>query len=1062
MSFTVYKSSAGSGKTFTLVKEYLKLVLNDPRVFRHILAITFTNKAASEMKQRILEALFGIGQSDEKELSGTVRIMFEQILNETGMSEEMIRENARTVCTLILHQYNDFAISTIDSFVHRVIRSFSFDLHLPMNFEVELETEEVLRKAIDMLISRVGHDQKLTDLLVSFVKSKTDDEKSWRIEEDLFNVARQLLNEDSQVHIQKLQDLTLDQFSEINKKIISFLSRVERLWQETAEEASNLIEQSGIPLDAFYRGKSGIGGYFYRVARGRFDAINPNRYVIATVEEDNWYAGKSDGPDRSKIDAIKPRLIEAYNTLGKSIGRDYKRYVLFSEILKNIYPLAILNEIEKIVQDYKAANGILLISEFNRKIADIALNEPVPFIYERLGEKYRHFMVDEFQDTSILQWQNLLPLIENSLGEGHFNMVVGDAKQAIYRWRSGEVEQFVVLPAVYKNTDKPFAKAREEALKRNYNGQSLIHNYRSRISVVEFNNDFFESLSATLGSGYQDIYQDVRQKANPSKSGGYVEITFFDKDEETVDFSNFNRSKIFEIIRDVETRGYNWEDIAILCRNNKNAAFIAGELLNAGIKVVSSESLLLSNSVQVRLILAVARFVLNPADQIARVEIVNWLVNHGSCNPDPVEAFREFGLLTGETDPEDNHHARFIPALRKAGIDFKLPELYALTTYEFCEKITRLFKLAEKPDGYVTFFLDAVLQQENKLPFGLQELIRWWDDEKEKLSVILPEKLNAVRVMTIHKSKGLEFPVVIYPFASEKVRNTKNKLWIDPADPLLPDLNSALVNTSVNLQKTDFAALYEEEASKSLLDLMNLLYVVMTRAEDRLYVIASQPPEKDGSSQSVPRLLKQFLKNQQQWEESRPVYFFGDPETCNDRIKREVQGFRLDHYHSADWRDRIRLKFHSANYWDHAEVKPGREWGMLVHSVLAEIDTPGDIGPVLERFYLDGVISREEASGLSVTIRQFIQKPGVSRFFEEGLELRKEVDILLPGGQSLRPDRIIIEKEKVTVVDFKTGSKHPSHIDQLKIYKETLQRMGYAEVEGCLLYVHEEEPVLQV
>jgi ATP-dependent exoDNAse (exonuclease V) beta subunit len=1062
MSFTVYKSSAGSGKTFTLVKEYLKLVLNDPKVFRHILAITFTNKAASEMKQRILEALFGIGQSEDTELSGTVRIMFEQVIKETGMSEEMIRENARTVCTLILHQYNDFAISTIDSFVHRVIRSFSFDLHLPMNFEVELETEEVLRKAIEVLISRVGHDQKLTDLLVSFVKSKTDEEKSWRIEEDLFNVARQLLNEDSQVHIQKLQDLTLDQFSEINKKIISFLSRVERLWQETAEEASNLIEQSGIPLDAFYRGKSGIGGYFYRVARGRFDAINPNTYVIATVEEDNWYAGKSDGTDRSKIDAIKPRLIDAYNSLSKSIGREYKRYVLFSEILKNIYPLAILNEVEKIVQDYKAANGILLISEFNRKIAGIALNEPVPFIYERLGEKYRHFMVDEFQDTSILQWQNLLPLIENSLGEGHFNMVVGDAKQAIYRWRSGEVEQFVVLPAVYKNTDKPFAKAREEALKRNYNGQSLKHNYRSGISVVEFNNAFFETVSSTLGSTYQDIYQDVRQLANPSKQGGYVEITFFDKDEETDDFSNFNRSKIFEIIRDVEARGYSWDDIAILCRNNKNAAFIAGELLKEGIKVISSESLLLSNSVQVRLILAVARFVLNPADQIARVEIVNWLVNHGFCNPDPVEAFREFGLLTGEKDPDDNHHARFIPALWKAGIDFKLPELYALTTYEFCEEITRLFKLAEKPDGYVTFFLDAVLQQENKLPFGLQELIRWWDDEKEKLSVILPEKLNAVRVMTIHKSKGLEFPVVIYPFASEKVRNTKNKLWIDPADPLLPDLNSALVNTSVNLQKTDFAALYEEEASKSLLDLMNLLYVVMTRAEDRLYVIATQPPEKDGSSQSVPRLLKQFLKDQQQWEENRPVYFFGDPETCNNRIKQEVQGSRLDHYHSADWRDRIRLKFHSANYWDHAEVNPGREWGMLVHSVLAEIDTPGDIEPVLERFYLDGVISREEASGLSVTIRQFIQKPGVSRFFEEGLELRKEVDILLPGGQSLRPDRIIIEKEKVTVVDFKTGSKHPSHIDQLKTYKETLQQMGYGGVEGCLLYVHEEEPVLQV
>ena len=1059
MSFTVYKSSAGSGKTFTLVKEYLKLVLADPVIYRHILAITFTNKAANEMKQRILDALFGIGQQGDEPLSGTVKIMFDQIVKETGLTESEIRKNAALVSTLILHNYNDFAISTIDSFVHRVIRSFSFDLHLPLNFEVELDTEDVLRKAIDVLISRVGYDKKLTDLLVSFVQSKTDDEKSWKIEEDLYAVARQLLDEESQVHIQKLQSLTLEQFSEINRNIISFLSQVERSWQVTAENATVIIEQSGIPLEAFYRGKNGIGSYFYRLSKSRFDMIKPNSYVTETIAEDKWHAGKADSVVRAKIDEIKLQLIEAYNLITKGIDEDYKRYVLFGEIRKNIYPLAILNEIEKIVQEYKSANGILLISEFNRKIASIALNEPVPFIYERLGGKYRHFMVDEFQDTSILQWQNLLPLIENSLGEGHFNMVVGDAKQAIYRWRSGEVEQFVALPSVYKNPDKPFARAREQALKRNYLEQYLKYNYRSRISVVEFNNDFFETVSRILGSGYHEIYKDVRQMANPSKKGGYVEITFFDSDnvDEANDFREFNRSKVLDVIEEVKTKGYAWEDIAVLCRNNSNAAFIAGELLKNGIKVISSESLLLANSEQVRLIVAVARFTLNPNDTIAQVEIVNWLVNKGICNPDRGEAISDFGLFGASSKSDDRPDQVFVGALRKSGIDFQPDDLLPLTTYEFCEEIARLFHLTEDPDGYMTFFLDAVLQQEKNQPFGLKEFITWWQMEQGKLSVVLPEKLNAVKVMTIHKSKGLEFPVVIYPFASERVRNTKEKLWVDLADPLLPGLNSALVNTTARLQETDFALQYEEESGKSQLDLMNLLYVVMTRAEDRLYIISSGPPKTDSGSQSTPKILKQYLIEKQQWKDGINFYSFGDAETFNERVRPEGSGYSLSHYYSSDWRDRISLKLHYAGYWGEPEAHPQRQWGTLVHNVLSEIDTPQDINPVLTGFFVDGIISSDEASELSATIKRFVQKPEVAGFFEPGLVIRKESDILLPGGRSFRPDRLIIESGKAVVIDFKTGLKHPSHAEQLKTYMDILNQMGYPKVEGYLLYIYEDE-----
>ena len=444
-NFIVYKSSAGSGKTFTLVKEYLTLVLVQPSLFRHVLAITFTNKAANEMKQRILSSLIEMAECEKFEDSNAVKFLLPVIIEETGLTKETIQKNSKKVLELILHNYSDFGVSTIDSFVHKIIRSFAFDLHLPLNFEVELQTDELLSKVIDLLLNQVGSNENLTKLMVEFVQTRAEDDKNWNIEKDLFEVSKSLLKEDSQVFIEKLNELSIDDFLKINRDMIKSVRQFEKTLSKFGKEAIQIIESRGVPVEAFYYGKRGIVTYFNRFASKNFENIFPNNYILKTIEEDKWFSGKATDHDKDDINEIKDSLIQIYTQIIGFVDGQYEKYITYSEIIKNLYPVAILSTIEKLMTEYKSENNIVLISEFNKRISEVVLAEPVPFVYERVGEKYQHFLVDEFQDTSILQWQNLLPLIDNSLASANKNLVVGDGKQAIYRWRNGEVEQFARL-----------------------------------------------------------------------------------------------------------------------------------------------------------------------------------------------------------------------------------------------------------------------------------------------------------------------------------------------------------------------------------------------------------------------------------------------------------------------------------------------------------------------------------------------------------------------------------------------------------------------------------------
>lgn len=1042
MSFTVYKSSAGSGKTYTLVKEYLKLVINKPDEFRHILAITFTNKAANEMKSRIVQYLKELSEPELNQDSTTIKYLLPELVNALNLREEIIYKRSKQTLELILHNYAEFAISTIDSFFHKIVRTFAFDLEIPLNFEVELDTEKLINQSVDILISRVGNDKDLTRALVDFTLSKTENDKSWHIESDLAKHAKQLFDEDSQKNIDKLKKLSVYDFIEFKKKIYSSLKIYENLITSTAEEASSLINQNNIPTDTFFHGKTGIGNYFHHLSQGRFDKTAPNSFVSKTIEEDKWYSAKADSEDKMSIDSIKSKLIEIFNNLQSIIESGNEKYIIYSLLYKNIFPIAVLNEIEKIISEKNADENKVPISEFNKRISNVIIEESVPFIYERIGEKYHHFLIDEFQDTSVLQWQNLIPLIDNSLADNNFNMVVGDGKQAIYRWRSGDVEQFQKLPEINIINKNQILQERENSLKRHYETKKLDTNYRSKKEIVDFNNDFFDVISKKIPQPYDSIYDESSQLVRENNDGGYIQIQFADKSE---NFQEQNIEKTIEIITDLLLDNFQLKDIAILCRSNKNASYIARNLIAADFNVISSESLLLSTSPKVSFIISFIKFLLEPNDEVIKTEIINFLSKTNKIS--------ETEFISFLIDSSEKEQLKvFIKFIENNFDGFSYSLLKNLTNYEICEELIRIFNLNSDVDPYLQFFLDNVLEFSIKNNSNISDFVDWWEESKNKLSIIVPEGLNAVNIMTIHKAKGLQFPVVIYPFASEKAKNTKNNLWTDFSDRELPGLNTILLPTSKSLEETQFSELYADERSKSLLDLINTLYVVMTRPTDRLYIISSTPSKSFTEINSIPNALAYYLNAKDLWIQEQETYEFGIKQNFISEKTKDVN-YTLKSFISADWKNKILLSIKAPESWDIEDPSKNQDWGNLIHLVLSKITDYSESENVLENLFQQGIIDKEQISSISEKLEQLFSYPEIKVFFEQGLITKNEIDILLPNGKTFRPDRVILEKEKAIIIDYKTAKPIESHKNQLDKYAGTLFEMGFLNIEKYIIYI---------
>lgn len=1033
MSFVVYKSSAGSGKTYTLVKEYLKIALGSVLADRYkgILAITFTNKAANEMKERVIDSLKAI--SSDAEPQGAVSFLIHDLLKELGISYSELKNRAFLTLEHILHHYSDFSISTIDKFTHRITRTFAQDLKIPMNFEVELDSDSLLSRAINILISKVGEDKNLTKAFVEFVEQKSEDEESTDLEFKLHKFAKNLLNEEGQIHINYLKTKTIAELFTLRDNLIKSIKIFETNLRAIGIEGLETISKNGIEHSAFAGGANGIGKYFTYLKEGNSDKFEPTGTVEKNILADKWYSGKATHTEKNAINSIKHTLNELYYKAQKILNEGYEKYTLYSLAYGNIYPIILLTELEKVIDEIRKEKNIIHISEFNKRISHIVLNEPVPFIYERMGEKYRNFMIDEFQDTSVLQWQNLLPLIDNSLASGNFNMVVGDGKQAIYRWRGGEVSQFSSLPDVPNEFNNPLIQERKESLKRWYKEMNLQQNFRSKREVIEFNNFFFSNLCKNLQGGLSEIYNGLEQHFNSNNIGGYVQVEVISSDN---DIEEENTIRVLKIIEESLESGYSLKDIAILCRSNNNASKVASILLNHTINVVSSESLLLENSEKVRFLVSFLKYLDNPSDKIVHLELALFVSR--------LKNITDINKLLNEIQKTDSLQDLF----KSYGVNFEARSYYNLPIYELVDKISRDFELFKLSDPYIAFFLDFVFDYTLTFDNVISGFLEFWEKKKASLSIVVPDGIDAVTIMTIHKSKGLEFPIVIFPFANWRVNKGKDDIWVTLKDDILPE--HILLPMNSQLEKTRFSKSYEEENNKSLLDVFNVLYVAFTRPRDRLYVITSD-------EKNISKYFLDFLSKKEGWNDEKKLFSSGKKVKIENSSKNQPDNAVLNTIISSDWRSKIQISLRAPDYWDTQNFEEGLNFGRLFHLVLARIKTSDDIDPVFNQMLFSGELTSEEIEVLRNKAISLVSNPEVKQFFEKGLNVKNEAEILALDGSSHRPDRVILKDKKAIVIDYKTGAKSKDHIEQLIGYSVLLKELGYSEVDQYLLYTEQEE-----
>ncbi len=1041
--FVIYNASAGSGKTFTLVKEYLKICLrtSNPNRYKSILAITFTNKAAAEMKERVLLTLkvFASG-----ELEGTGKALFEQIVEETGLSPEEVEKRSQNILEDLLHNYSAFSISTIDKFTHRIIRTFALDLELPANFEVELDRDRLLSESVDLLISRAGSDDELTQALLEFTESKTDDEKSWHIERDIAQIGAELMNEGSREALQKLKDFSLEDFFVIRTNLQKQQKQIEKKVKEIGIGAIDLINEQGIDPKSFYY--ADLPNFFKKLLNSKPTDISVGVRLAKNMNEGILYSNKANEIDAIKIDGIQNDLVAAYEQGLAVLEKEKPRYIINDLILKNFYALAVLHEVEKQMDEVKSRNNLMHISEFNQKIADVISEQPVPFIYERLGERYHHYFIDEFQDTSVLQWKNLMPLVENSVSkEGGSTMLVGDGKQAIYRWRGGEVEQFLGLSENEDVSNK--VKVGDSILtKFERQVETLDTNWRSFSEVIEFNNSFFQSAATRLQNpAYQQLFEKASQQINHNK-GGYIHIEYIEYSDE---FEAQNCKKTLDTIKELRQDGFTYGDIAILTRKNQHGTLLANYLMDNQVPVISTESLLLSSSNEVQFLISLLRVIAFNEDYQSRLSVLEYIIQNSGLDFNDEEKHNLLASLAKTT------LLGFFKGLNEQGFAIDFHKLNTLPLYELAEEIARSFNLLQKADAYVQFFMDAVFEYAQKSKGGLRDFMEWWDEKSEKLSINMPDDMDAVRIMTIHKAKGLEFPVVLFPFANWEAQSENSpKLWIELDESY--GLPTALISPNKSLEETEpkYQKVYQDYKAKVQLDNLNLLYVAFTRPVQRLYVFTSPT----GRSRNLSEYITGYLKDKDVFEKDKLVYTFGEPEANKGEEDKKPETILFKETISEDWRDRIFVSKSAPLIWEVDDVSNATEWGNLVHTAMSRIRVTSDLPDAIESMYLEGLMDDDYKVKIESLVKRLLSMPEIQPYFEEGLEVKLEADLLLTNGDSLRPDRVVIHNPlHATILDYKTGGADASHTQQLDEYAHVLQQTGFEKVSKVLVYLGKEQ-----
>ncbi len=1050
----IYKASAGAGKTFALTMEYFKIIFALPTEYRNILAVTFTNKATEEMKSRIINELHCMAEGRPSGYAPGLKEKF-------GFSDDELCNRAKMLRTLLLHDYGRISVTTIDRFFQRIVKSFTKELGIFPGYNVELDSDYVLMKAVDKVMEEVKHNASLRTWIADLMDAKVDEGKSWSIKSRITDLGEELFRENYLL----FDSVVLGKFGdkEFLKSYGSFLQTIIREYEEEltclSREAIELIEGAGLELRDFRGNKAGCAAHFYKIKNWKFDEITKT-VKEAVGQLDYWIAKDSDGSVKQKIEAIYPFLNEKLKKCVDIYENKCRYYLSARQIAENLYQLGILSDLYKEVRAYCDEKGVMLLSDTTHILNILIAGNDTSFLYEKVGNYYKHLMIDEFQDTSSMQWGNFRPLVVNSLSEGNEAMIVGDVKQSIYRWRNGD---WSLLAEGVESEFRQFGT----------NEVVLENNWRSAPEIVGFNNLFFRKAaeflkalfdgavgennrwSGAIEKAYASIEQIIKSSAK-----GYVDIHFgpLKKEEGAPECV---METVVEDIRAITERGGRSGDIVILVRSGKEGAFVANYLMEYNkradreIPFISNDSLYVWSSPFVKFITAVLRYIIEPYDLVNKAGVLylyyTFIKECVSVTEDEIfNAIEEkdlFGFLN-------------------ADFAVNTGKIMSYSLFETVEAIIDRFGLTGKKEEvpYLIAFQDVIFEYEAANTNNIHLFLEWWEKEQSKRVLSTSENVDAVRILTIHKSKGLEFEYVILPFCNWELDSVRpvRRIWCKTGEGKFSELDYVPLNYSARLADTIFEEDYYDEHLKAYVDNLNLLYVALTRARKEMYIRPYTPKiNRDGSISfsDMGAFMYEILRRLK--EEGNCMFSpdelmnvsYGEKEVYSYPEEQKAV-FSLDYYPVYNPEDRISVKFKYRDYAGEGETLSAVDEGKLLHEIFKSIEYADDVEQAVRNVYLSGMITKRGKEEYCEKVRAYLAQPVCSEWFDRKYKVINERDILLRFGSKVRPDRVIIQDKQAIVIDYKFGrTEENKYLKQVQFYRTSLRQMGYKDVKGYIWYV---------
>ena len=1062
---TVYRASAGAGKTHKLTGEYLTLLFTGPGAFRRILAVTFTNKATDEMKTRIVDELYNLA-------SGRKSDYVELLKSAYSLTEIQVRKQAAQILIDILHDYSAFNISTIDRFFQQTMRAFTREIGLQGGYGIEMDQELVLTTAIDNLLSDLEKPESkdLLGWLLRFAEDKIESGGEWNLRKDIMALSREVFKESYKAFSEAVGRDIEDKkaLEDYKNELYGIIRSVEATAKELGERGLAILNKYGLKVTDFKGGRSPLT-LLDRLVQGEMKEPSATFIGLADNLDGCFTKTVSLGTRQIIGCAFEDGLNDCIKGIISLFG-NLTAYNTAREIVRYYYTLGILTDVSRQIAAYREEKNVMLIADTTELLSKVIEGSDAPFIYEKTGTHVDHYMIDEFQDTSGMQWNNFRPLIEESLAHSRDNLIVGDVKQSIYRFRNSD---WKLLDEQVQADFSPEV-VHEETLK---------DNWRSCRNIVEFNNALFTTLPGVLQAVYNEAlsvsslseeqraafftkimsaYDKSFQQVPPpfKQKDGHVRIEFLSGDNEK-DWKEEALGRLPGVLEKLQDNGYALKDIAILVRTNQEGAQVADTLLaykeehpsnRYNYDIISDEALFVSGSTAVRFMVSLLRYLKNPEDRTnEQIALYSYQVLKG-----------RFGVETPAFPPE---------------VVSVLQILSRQSLYEITEGLFRLFAddFPENEQVFVQAFLDMVSEYTQKESADLNRFLKWWDETGCRKTIATPDGQNAIRILTVHKSKGLGFKVVIIPFGDWEIDHKPTKpviLWCHPEEKPFDRLHLVPVRYGQSLGKTIFAGDYFKERLHAFIDNLNTLYVAFTRSKDELIVFSPRPKKMKDATGEVEKIstltdalwagLRTDMPDTREGEKliSLPAAF--DTETgvfelgdwWHPVAKEEngdIQEIGMARLSSISPDDRLQLRLHGKGYFfDNAR----RKHGALMHEVLSCIRTRKDIPQSVERYHQEGVIDKEEAIALVARLEELLNLPEAASWYDGTARVLNEVDILFGKGLSKRPDRVMITGNRVVVVDYKFGEHADQRYhSQVRNYLKLIRQMGYDEVEGFLWYV---------